>query len=621
MARGNKSIFILCHALVFHCFLSHKTNANVSLYLPKSEVKDLFGVDNMQLYYIRNGVINKNAINFPAHVGADKYSMVFNWQSTYSVAPVLYDISFPLTDSGDADLVSTGNGMPENMRNLITLSASINSSGEVSDKEKAFKISIHCTGKKDGVVTVLINFKFTLADIGEETWVKLTRLKRCIKRPEKKGGAGDSSIDDTYDRQPNGTGTNPEKNARPPIVDPYPPNSVPKNNSGSHSTYAFYISISIITFLIFLAVIVVKVWHSRTTNKRDHMSESIMMNATETARQSNQFLRPDLPNNISAQATGTNAAWSQFTPIINDLGTDIAEIRSKLSSIAIPRSDIVLDEILHEGTFARLYRGTFEGSTQVLVKTITSTASDEQMRLLLFESSFLRGMNHKNLLPIKRVVLDGPEPPLVLFPYTKGGNLKLYLRDIKFTDTTNCGTLSSNRKKYEMASTQDLVDMGIKVACGMAYIAKRGLIHKDLATRNCVIDSDLQVKITDNALSKDLFPADYCCLGDNQNRPVRWLAMESLVHKVYSSASDVWSFGVLLWELQSLAATPYNDIDDFEMSVYLRDGFRLSQPVNCPDHLYNIMARCWHYSPEKRPTFGQLLQMLMQFYAELGEYV
>ncbi|MBW02766.1 Tyrosine-protein kinase RYK, partial [Eschrichtius robustus] len=88
-------------------------------------------------------------------------------------------------------------------------------------------------------------------------------------------------------------------------------------------------------------------------------------------------------------------------------------------------------------------------------------------------------------------------------------------------------------------SQQDLVHMAIQIACGMSYLARREVIHKDLAARNCVIDDTLQVKITDNALSRDLFPMDYHCLGDNENRPVRWMALESLVNNEFSSASDV----------------------------------------------------------------------------------
>lgn len=99
------------------------------------------------------------------------------------------------------------------------------------------------------------------------------------------------------------------------------------------------------------------------------------------------------------------------------------------------------------------------------------------------------------------------------------------------------------------------------------------------------VNEKLKVQVTDNALSRDLFPSDYHCLGDNENRPIKWLALESLLHKTFSPSSDVWSFGVLLWELTTLAQQPYVEIDPFEMAAYLKDGYRLAQPVNCPDEL------------------------------------
>lgn len=90
-------------------------------------------------------------------------------------------------------------------------------------------------------------------------------------------------------------------------------------------------------------------------------------------------------------------------------------------------------------------------------------------------------------------------------------------------------------------TTQEVVDMCLQIIMGVQYLHKKKLLHRDLATRNCVVDDKLRIQITDNALSRDLFPADYHCLGDNENRPVKWLAIESLVHKTFSTASDVVS--------------------------------------------------------------------------------
>lgn len=602
--------------------------ANMDLYLPKSEVKALFGAENMQLYYVRDGVFNHNAINFKAHVQANKENLDLVWKSTNPGNDVLYELKFPyeMPEGEPSDLRGNDLSIATEMINSIVkmpIQVNINTSGKLPSNEEKFRVTFPCNGQKTGEVTIVIEFKFRFTDVvKDEKVVELRCLRKCVKDEKRDPVLIDENNSVNRPGDKNGypvPGPMPGGSSGPEPDSPQTPETTPSHAS-SKSTDAFYISISVVTGIIIMSVVVIRVWHARATKRHERStSESYTMSNLHQ----NQFLRPDLPNNATAQdiPMDSNASWMYVTPIINDLGTDVIEIRRKLSPMAVPRSDVVLDEILQEGTFSRIYRGVLEGRTPVLVKTVTSAASEEQTRLLLFESSLLRGMHHRNLLPIENVVLDGPDPPLVLFPYTKGGNLKRYLKDIKYADKSGYGTLSSRQRNFEQASTQDLVDMSEQVARGMNYLAKLGLVHKDLATRNCVIDTDMKVKITDNALARDMFPADYCCLGDNENRPVRWLAMESLIHKVYSTASDVWSFGVLLWELQSMAQTPYNDIDDFEMAVYLRDGFRLSQPINCPDHLYRIMALCWHYSPDKRPTFSQLLKMLTEFNAELGEYV
>lgn len=99
------------------------------------------------------------------------------------------------------------------------------------------------------------------------------------------------------------------------------------------------------------------------------------------------------------------------------------------------------------------------------------------------------------------------------------------------------------------------------------------------------IDDQLRVKLTDSALSRDLFASDYNCLGDGEYRPIKWLSLEALQKSHYNEGSDVWSFGVLMWEMCTLGKLPYAEIDPYEMEHYLKDGYRLAQPFNCPDEL------------------------------------
>ncbi|XP_069928908.1 tyrosine-protein kinase RYK isoform X4 [Oryctolagus cuniculus] len=401
-----------------------------------------------------------------------------------------------------------------------------------------------------------------------------------------------------------------DKNASRTIYDPV-------HAAPTTSTRVFYISVGVCCAVIFLVAIILAVLHLHSM-KRIELDDSISASSSsqglsQPSTQTTQYLRADTPNNATPITSYPTLRIEK-----NDLrSVTLLEAKAKVKDIAISRERITLKDVLQEGTFGRIFHGILldekdsNKEKQAFVKTVKDQASEVQVTMMLTESCKLRGLHHRNLLPITHVCIEEGEKPMVILPYMNWGNLKLFLRQCKLVEANNPQAISQ----------QDLVHMAIQIACGMSYLARREVIHKDLAARNCVIDDTLQVKITDNALSRDLFPMDYHCLGDNENRPVRWMALESLVNNEFSSASDVWAFGVTLWELMTLGQTPYVDIDPFEMAAYLKDGYRIAQPINCPDELFAVMACCWALDPEERPKFQQLVQCLTEFHAALGAYV
>ncbi|XP_055389407.1 tyrosine-protein kinase Dnt-like isoform X2 [Condylostylus longicornis] len=287
------------------------------------------------------------------------------------------------------------------------------------------------------------------------------------------------------------------------------------------------------------------------------------------------------------------------------------QFHRRISEVTVQRCRVRLSNLIQEGQYGRVYKGTYNNNQEVLVKTVSQRASQIQVSLLLQEGMSLYGAQHSGILSVLGVSIEDHATPYVLYPAPNNTrNLKLFLMD----------NISGNTIPRGITTIQ-IVLMANQLAMALGHLHRHGVIHKDVATRNCVIDDQLCVKLADNSLSKDLFPGDYHCLGDNENRPIKWLALETIQQKHFSEASDTWAFGVLMWELCTFAKQPYAEVDAFEMELYLRDGYRLAQPYNCPDELFTIMAYCWALSPIERPNFIQLQSCLSDFYSQLTKYV
>ncbi|KAM7337073.1 hypothetical protein ACRRTK_003192 [Alexandromys fortis] len=548
---------------------------SVSLYLSEDEVRRLLGLD-AELYYVRNDLISHYALSFNLLVPSETNFLHFTW---HAKSKVEYKLGFQVDNF-------VAMGMPQ---------VNISAQGEVPRTLSVFRVELSCTGKVDSEVMILMQLNLTVHPSKNFTVLNFKRRKMCYKKLEE---VKTSALDRNTSRT---------------IYDPV-------HAAPTTSTRVFYISVGVCCAVIFLVAIILAVLHLHSM-KRIELDDSISASSSsqglsQPSTQTTQYLRADTPNN--ATPITSSSGYPTLRIEKNDLrSVTLLEAKAKVKDIAISRERITLKDVLQEGTFGRIFHGILvdekdpNKEKQTFVKTVKDQASEVQVTMMLTESCKLRGLHHRNLLPITHVCIEEGEKPMVILPYMNWGNLKLFLRQCKLVEANNPQAISQ----------QDLVHMAIQIACGMSYLARREVIHKDLAARNCVIDDTLQVKITDNALSRDLFPMDYHCLGDNENRPVRWMALESLVNNEFSSASDVWAFGVTLWELMTLGQTPYVDIDPFEMAAYLKDGYRIAQPINCPDELFAVMACCWALDPEERPKFQQLVQCLTEFHAALGAYV
>lgn len=156
-------------------------------------------------------------------------------------------------------------------------------------------------------------------------------------------------------------------------------------------------------------------------------------------------------------------------------------------------------------------------------------------------------------------------------------------------------------------SLSKMIQMAGEIADGMAYLNANKFVHRDLAARNCMVAEDFTVKIGDFGMTRDIYETDYYRKGGKGLLPVRWMSPESLKDGVFTTHSDVWSFGVVLWEIATLAEQPYQGLSNEQVLRFVMEGGLLDKPDNCPDMLFELMRMCWQYNPKMRPSFLEII--------------
>ncbi|XP_063221678.1 fibroblast growth factor receptor 3-like isoform X2 [Bacillus rossius redtenbacheri] len=306
--------------------------------------------------------------------------------------------------------------------------------------------------------------------------------------------------------------------------------------------------------------------------------------------------------------------------VSNSSGSDlmmISEYELPLDSEwEFPRDRLVLGKSLGEGAFGKVVKAEAHGivpqepSTVVAVKMLKEGHTDSEMMDLVSEMEMMKmiGKNTNIINLLGCCTQDGPL--YVIVEYAPHGNLRDFLRQHRPSSGYE-PAIGFDGKDKKTLTQKDLVSFAYQVARGMEYLASRRCIHRDLAARNVLVSDSYVLKIADFGLARDVHCHDYYRKTTDGRLPVKWMAPEALFQRVYTTQSDVWSYGILLWEIMTLGGTPYPSVPSVEkLFQLLRSGHRMEKPPCCSLEIYMLMRDCWSYQPNERPTFKELVEDL-----------
>ncbi|XP_078379848.1 uncharacterized protein LOC144662794 isoform X1 [Oculina patagonica] len=394
--------------------------------------------------------------------------------------------------------------------------------------------------------------------------------------------------------------------------------------------HAVYLSI-IILLVIIIVVISVISWRKRQIpaifKRAKRKGPSNPSVSRSLSRADSIQMTTAVQQEADAQSIETSEVTSTTYEIPNS--SDYMPLHPSTRSWEIRREQVNIIKNIGKGAFSQVAKATARNingnqDVTVAVKMLKENAPDSDRKDLLSELELMKKLKpHSHVIKLLGCVTE-TDPLLVLIEYVPYGDLLGYLRKSRGLNDTYFN--NPDRKPKTNLTSQQLMRFAWQIADGMTYLSTRKIIHRDLAARNVLVGEGEKCKVTDFGMARNVHQDDIYTKQSRGRLPVKWTAYEALLYGTYTTQSDVWSYGVLLYEILTIGGSPYPGINARQIAMKLQEGFRMPKPKHVDSKIYQTMLNCWEQNPSDRPTFPKLKETMKDMernhktYINLREY-
>uniref|UniRef100_A0A667Z5N9 Tyrosine-protein kinase receptor n=1 Tax=Myripristis murdjan TaxID=586833 RepID=A0A667Z5N9_9TELE len=353
---------------------------------------------------------------------------------------------------------------------------------------------------------------------------------------------------------------------------------------------------------------------SCSLSKQPHSSSSVISNDDDSASPLHHVSNGN--NTPSSSEMGPDAVIIGMTkiPVIENpqyFRNSGSMLKSDTFVQHIKRHNIVLKRELGEGAFGKVFLAECYNLTpdqeKLLVAVKTLKEASESGRADFYrEAELLTNLQHEHIVTFYGVCVES-DPLIMVFEYMKHGDLNKFLR----AHGPDAVLMADGQHSILVELTQSqMLHIAQQIAAGMVYLASQHFVHRDLATRNCLVGENLLVKIGDFGMSRDVYSTDYYRVGGHTMLPIRWMPPESIMYRRFTTESDVWSLGVVLWEIFTYGKQPWYQLSNNEVIECITQGRVLQRPRTCPKEVYDLMLGCWQREPYMRLNIKEIHSLL-----------